>query len=372
MKIQIIKLSLLIFCISGFVRGESVPTPLDSPEPVESTPKVIPKESKEAAEELDGLTQSLYGAGQLQQLAMGARFDTAFLTGSGLIQGFTLPSARLTVFGDLSLHVKYRFSLGQTREFSTVLLPQILPVEAFVDFSTRPLFRNESGLVVRMGMFTPDFHPLWTPDLSYLTLPTYHESHRTLFLGRELGLQVKYHSSNDQFEAGLAFVNGVGILSENSNNAKALALFVKHGFEFGSAEFKMGLSAFGRLQSSKGSLNFRQDWLALAWASMRLRSIELWAEYYLGEFEDSAVRNEPNGSAFMISVEVSPTISLWGRYETLGGSPSGATGIMDRWEVGPRFQLHSNLQLFSTYSQIDEGFGLGAIQEFRVQLRLNI
>lgn len=138
-----------------------------APETKKETAKGAPAEVRPDTE-LDELANSLLDDVEREQLAVSARFDLAFLTGNSVTQGFSLPSLRVSIYGDVTSILSYRVSVGQTREFTSALLPQLIPVEAYMDLGSSDTRSKESRFSIRVGMFTPSQNPFWTPDLSDL------------------------------------------------------------------------------------------------------------------------------------------------------------------------------------------------------------
>lgn len=218
------------------------------------------------------------------------RMDSMFAAASAINQGFSLPSIRLSLFGSVDSHLKYRLSLGQTREFSSVLLPQIMPVEAYLEFIP---FHEKAGdspmLRWKAGMFTPTLNPWWSPDLSDLDLPDYNRIHQSVFLSRDLGSEIIFHPFTDLVTLSAGYFNGSGIFGQNSNNSRTL---------IGYAEFRLpfdddwGLFAGGNVQrleqSDSTSVNFKWSLMFHAFVGIESKAIKarLTAEVIYGQFLD--------------------------------------------------------------------------------------
>ena len=56
-------------------------------------------------------------------LEMGVRIDSNYSVGVPSLQGFSVPSLRLEASGEAGPFLSYSLAAGQTREFSTLMLP---------------------------------------------------------------------------------------------------------------------------------------------------------------------------------------------------------------------------------------------------------
>lgn len=308
-------------------------------------------------------------------LTFGLRFDTSFSAGSPAQQGFFIPSSRLSAYGVLSDWVSYRFSVGQTREFSTVLLPQLLPVEAFLNLSD---FSREQGeadpmLSWKVGLFTPSFHPNWTKDLSDLDLPDYGESHKALFMARDIGTELSYEFSPRGMKLGIGAFNGNGIVSMNSNNSKAFTAFVQNSAMVGEFRLTLLASGYALFQSSRGSINYRSRMVGMVSLLTEWEPLNLSAnlDFFGGTFEDSMRSLNPSGWAASVSVGIEPWMRVWGRVEILSNPPESATNPTQHFQIGPELLLGENFKLFAYYDYLNFEL-LGAENSFQVRLRLNL
>ncbi|MEZ4752323.1 MAG: hypothetical protein R3B54_17330 [Bdellovibrionota bacterium] len=357
--------------------------------PVEKT-KAASKEDKKAPEvkaeaatkpsvvdvqkeqELDELANSLLDDVEREQLAVSARFDLAFLTGNSVTQGFSLPSLRVSVYGDVTSILSYRVSVGQTREFTSALLPQLIPVEAYLDLGSADTRSKDSRFSIRVGMFTPSQNPFWTPDLSDLPLPSYNRTHRELYLFRDLGAELRYESASRNFEASVSAVNGIGIFSQNTNNSKAGAAYLKGQVPFGDWTFYAGGGGMGLLQSTSGNVNYKRNWVFTGFVGVSSRFGILQGEYSIGEYETSSTYRNPSGGALVAFARLSEQLKMFVRYENLSNPPTGGTGTLKVFQVGPVLELHETLTLFGTYTQTQEADGSALTHAGEVRFRLNV
>ena len=300
-------------------------------------------------------------------LHLGLRFDTEFFAGSPVAQGFSLPSVRVTAFGQALRHLDYRFSLGQTREFSSSLLPQMTPVEAFLHYDAgEPFVGQKIGFT--FGMFTPTMNPWWTPDLTYLEIPDYNSVHRQLFLGRDLGAEMSWQMVPDRIEVVIGAFNGTGILGQNTNNGRAFNASIRAGVPVGPLRFILGTGAYDFQQGTRGGVNFRTNWVIDAFLSMRWDTrLSLNVDGYLGNFEDNLTETRPRGGSGWVTVGLVDWLKLFGRYEQLDQAPTN--GSLREIEAGPVFELSRVLTVWVLYQNENVG-GAGGQSEGFIRARL--
>ncbi len=291
-------------------------------------------------------------------LLLGLRLDTAYNAGATPAQGFSIPSVRLTVWGDVGKFASYRLSLGQTREFSSVLLPQIVPVEAFVDLNSSSEVETSSSPRIRFrtGLFTPTFNPWWTPDLSSLAIPDYGEMHRSFLVGRDMGAELLFDPFRERLSFFAGYFNGTGILGFNTNNAKAFTAGVRTAFELGGGTLQFGLSAMARLQADPSSVNFRSDLVGNFYLCFDHpdSGFQLGAELLSAELNDSVRTAYPFGGAVILQLPVFEGVRLFTRGEVLKGSGTG-NGLIRNAQVGPVLDLHKALQAYVFYQYLENG-----------------
>jgi hypothetical protein len=305
-------------------------------------------------------------------LNVGSRFDANFSGGGAVAQGFAIPSARLSVYGDAGEYIKYRFSLGQTREFSSALLPQMLPVEAYVDAGTQKSEGDgTASLRVRFGLFAPQFNPWWTPDLGDIRMSDYHETHKALFLSREMGVEVLFAPFHEWLELAVAYVNGSGIFAENTNNAKTFTAFAKFSADLNVLRLSLGAGAFILNQSMKGSVNFKTNsatdvFLELALPDNRTK---LQVDGFVSRYEDATRGLSPSGGALALHLGLTSWASLFGRYESATGNPIVA-GRIRQFQIGPIFDLTRSLTTYVDYAHRESGGAKENIFEVRARLTI--
>ncbi|MCB0405485.1 MAG: hypothetical protein KDD51_11925 [Bdellovibrionales bacterium] len=346
---------------------------VEKPAPAKSEVLVkVDSDADKNEKELDELANGLLDDVEREQLAVSARFDLAFLTGNSVTQGFSLPSLRLSIYGDVTSILSYRVSMGQTREFTSALLPQLIPVEAYMDLGSTDTRSKESRFSIRVGMFTPSQNPFWTPDLSDLPVPSYGRTHRELYLFRDLGAELRYESGSRNFEASVAAVNGIGIFSQNTNNSKAGAVYLKGRVPFGEWGFYAGVGGMGLLQSVSGNVNYKRNWAITGFVGVRSRFGIVQGEYSVGEFETSSTYRNPAGGALIALARLSEQVKFFLRYEQLVNPPTGGSGTLKAFQIGPVLELHETLTLFGTYTQTQEADGSALTHSGEVRFRLNI
>lgn len=329
-----------------------------------------PESPGDSDDELDRLTETLVDSRPLSLIALSARLDTNFLAGNGVVQGFSLPSVRVSVQGDVSPYVSYRVSAGQTREFATALLPVLTPVEGYIDLSTADRREAVSRATVRAGMFTPTFNPWWTPDLSGVDAPDYHESHRAIFLSRDLGAEAAWKAGDRSIELGAGAFNGIGIFGQNTNNSRAFTGHLSVGTKLFGADVRIGGAAYGRFQASLGNVNYRRQIIGNGWVSLTHSGWELYLDVFGGQYDDSVRSLLPFGGSAVVLMPLTAMIRLFGRAEWLERNPSGNGGRFSRFQVGPWIVVGEHLQGWLTYSNQVTGDGSGVTHttEFRVRL----
>jgi hypothetical protein len=308
-------------------------------------------------------------------LALQARIDAAFSAGPPVAQGFAIPSIRLSAYGDIGANINYRLSFGETREFTTVALPQILPVEAYVEWSTirLTLDREDPAFIWRVGMFTPSFNPWWTPDLTYLQEPDYFAIHQALFMSRDIGTELAYEPSANGFRASIGVFNGNGILSLNTNNSRAFSASVSNNFEEDESQLLVGASGYDLTQSSAGSVNFKALWVSDFFANLTLKRLGLTVggDFTVAGYTDSVTQCTPVGGTASVSLDVIEWLKLFGRAELLTSPPLLPTGTLQHYEIGPIFSFSQALNLYVWYDYLDQGNG-NIQNSFQMRLRLVI
>ncbi|MBY0371435.1 hypothetical protein K2X33_12160 [bacterium] len=310
---------------------------------------------------------SLFGSlSRRQLLLVGLRLDASYQAGGVVVQGFSIPSVRLTAWGEAGEHISYRFSLGQTREFSTVLLPVVLPVEGYIDLHTPERLGQGSEWSLKFGLFTPTFNPWWSPDLSGVALPDYNETHRALFIGRDIGAEIRYEPVKDVLIHVGAF-NGSGLFNLNTNNSKALTGGLRATFHVGNLQWMWGAAGFYHQQADSASVNYRSDWVANVFTEMRFEGTDwrIGAECFGGMLTDSIRTTGPFGMAATLQTPFFPGTKLFGRLETLNGPQN-----IQHAQAGTILDLDPALAAYIFYRYLDRGNGPENIGEVRFRLNL--
>jgi hypothetical protein len=297
------------------------------------------------------------------------RFDGNFFTGSGGVEGFSLPSYRLSLFGVVSPHIRYRMSLGQAREFSSVLLPQVVPVEAFAVFAAGN--RKKNHATITAGLFAPSLVPWWTPDLSDLPIPEYASVHRAMLLGRELGTELTVAVVPGSVEASVAFVNGTGIFGSQSGATRAVTGMVRAAFGTPAIRVMLGAGGYYLTVGTLGTSQFRQQTVVDAFLQLRVPrlGVMLGADAIFGQYVDAFRKLAPSGGNVFLLANVASWADGFGRYEFLdrwwGDRPS-----FRRVEVGPVFRLDAGVRLFVlvVHEQAEGRGELGGEARLRLQL----
>jgi hypothetical protein len=317
---------------------------------------------------------NLFGTLNDQQLLLvGVRIDAAYTGGGAVVQGFTIPSVRLTAWGRAGDLIAYRFSMGQAKEFSSVLLPTLMPTQAYVDFNSSSAmdWDPHSRLTMRFGLFTPTFNPWWSPDLSDVPLPDFNESHKALFLGRDVGAELLLEPIVGRLQFHVGMFNGSGIFATNTNNARAFTAGVQGSIFMGGTKWTMGLSALLRDQADPTNVNFRSDAIGNLFSSLEFAgsNFKLTGELFGGALNDTTRSAQPFGGAGALYVPLIPGVRLFARAEVLRGTGVG-TGFLRNGQFGPILDLHKSTQTYVFYQYLDTG---GSIEHMGwVRVRLNI
>jgi len=357
--------------------GWSAPeeTPATESETGVPTPAIEPVETEDGLAVTPPAIVEENRAENSERLGLGLRLDSAFSAGAPAQQGFAVPSVRVTLHGDISTNASYRLSLGQTREFSTVMLPQILPVEAYIDIATG---RNdgmsaESLLNWRIGMFTPTFNPWWTPDLTDVDLPDYHETHKQLFISRDLGTEISYEVRPGGLKFGAGAFNGNGIVALNSNSSKAFTGYLSQGIQFPGLKWTLGASGYTLVQSDPDSINYKSYLVGNVYSAFHFEKIalDLKVEFFAGSFRDSTQNFSSAGGAGTLYVGILPWLRLFTRGESVSNPVTTQFAQYRHFQIGPSFYLGEGLKAYTFYDYADSGTGHQE-NSFHIRLRLVI
>lgn len=305
-------------------------------------------------------------------LTVGVRIDSGFSGGGAVQQGFSIPSLRLSAFGEGGTNIDYRVSFNQTREYSSALMPQMVPTEAYIDLATNPprdgAPREGSDLRLRTGMMAPLFNPWWTPDLGDLAMPDYHETHRALFTAREIGAELALRPWGETLTIAAGAFNGSGIISLNTNNAKAFSGHAHAVFRLGGIRLGGGNGTYYAEQSAPGAINYKKNWVTDFFVYVELLSLRaiIALDGFSSYYEDPTRSVSPAGVAVMAQIPVRDWISAFGRWEYANDSP--LDGEIQNMQVGPMLNLSQYVKGFVTYQAQTSG---GADQR-SVQVRLRL
>lgn len=341
----------------------------ESPKNGEKSPDQFPKVEGLPDVKSEEQPQPNPAAAYLNILTIGARLDTAASISSPTYQGFSIPSIRLTAFGRTIPQVDYRLSLGQTREYSSVLLPQILPVEAYIDLFPNRILVEEESVRFRIGMFTPLFNPWWTPDLSEIPFPDYQTTHSALFISRDIGAEVTLPLLPEQLKLSLGIVNGNGIFGLNTNSSKAVTAQVVATFPIENSKIKFGWGGYTLKQATQGSVNYKSNWVSNFFASFESATVLLSGEASFARFTDSTRAVTPFGTAGALRVKLLESFFVFIRGESLVNPPSGASGL-NRIQAGPILTIGDSLSVYGFFNHLRVGSSNQRSGELRFRLTI--
>ena len=373
------KVSFFGFILAAMVASrsavsEELPAEPPSEEPTQASKEIIPApKTPEAVKETKA--ESVLKS-PTNTMGFNIRIDGSYSGGGAVSQGFSIPSIRLSGFGQVGKYLDYRLSLGQTREFSTASLAQVLPVEAYVVFNVMAVEkRADNNLRLKAGLFSPSFNPVWTPDLSYLNLPDFNATHRALFLSREAGGEVSFEAFNHLLEVSVGAFNGTGVFAENTNNAKAFTAFASLNVPLNSWKLSLGTGNYILNQSVEGSVNYKKSWASdvfLVVEVPELRS-QIAVDAFLSHFEqqsgDSIRGISPYGGAAVLNLGLGGWLGLFGRYEYATKSPV-LSGEIRQFQLGPEIYFDENVKAFVTYTQLTSGGAKDKMVTARFRLSL--
>ena len=341
------------------------PLPLDSPVEKSGDTREGKAVNSSSAKTVESLSPT-------HSMGFNIRIDGGYSGGGAVSQGFSIPSIRLSGYGTAGKYLDYRLSLGQTREFSTASLAQVLPVEAYVIFNVNEIEnRGDSNLKFKAGLFSPTFNPLWTPDLSYLNIPDFNETHRALFLSREAGAELSWEGFRQRLEVSVGAFNGTGVFAENTNNAKAFTGYLKVNFPFESWKISLGTGNYVLKQAAKGSVNYKSTWVTDGFMVIEIPEwkSQLVVDAFSSQFEDSVRSISPKGGSVVLNLGLGKWLGVFGRYEYSTQSPL-LSGELRQVQFGPEIYFDDSVKGFFTYTQLDSG---GSQEKsFAVRMRLSM
>lgn len=341
----------------------------ESPKNGEKSTAELPKVSGQSQPDVKEQPRPNPAAAYLNILTVGARLDTAASIASPTYQGFSIPSVRLTAFGHTIPQVGYRLSLGQTREYSSVLLPQILPVEAYIDLFPNRVAVEDEAVGFRIGMFTPLFNPWWTPDLSDIPFPDYQITHSALFISRDIGAEMTLPLLPEQLKLSLGIVNGNGIFGLNTNSSKAVTAQVVATFPIENSKIKLGWGGYTLKQATSGSVNYKSNWVSNFFASFESATVLLSGEAFFGSFTDSTRAVAPSGTAGALRVILLESFFVFIRVESLVNPPSGASPL-NRIQAGPILTIGESLSVYGFFNHWRVGSSNQRSGELRFRLTI--
>ncbi len=306
-------------------------------------------------------------------LNLGLRLDSAYNVGGAVSQGFSLPSMRLTAWGQANENLAYRLSVGQAKEFSSALLPLLMPVQAYVELSTQsgPEWTGPSKLILRLGLFSPTFNPWWTPDLADITLPDFGEAHKALFLSRELGAEAVWEPWGSRLAFYGGAFNGTGLMGANTNNSRAFTFGMRTRLPIGWAQWELGVSGSLREQADPGNVNFRSDGVWNLYSSLEFDGspLRFTGELFGGSLNDSTRSAKPFGGAGSVTIPLFSGVRFFLRAEWLRNTGTG-NGMLRHGQFGPVFDLHKTLQAYVFYQYLENSSAPENLGWVRVRLIL--
>ncbi len=295
-----------------------------------------------------------------QLLVVGLRTDIGFSAGRPIDQGFSLPGLRLNVSGEIARYVDYRLSLAPSREFSSVLIPQVLPVDAWVQFrdAGRNSWKSEATILWKAGMFAPTLSPFFSSDLADLPIPDYARTHQATLLFRELGTEITYRPVPGLIDISLGLFNGSGIVALNTNNAKAFTgSVVFHWGLTSTSTLNFGVSGYSSRQSDPGSVNYISNNVGHVFASLAIgEGSMLEFDVVSGRLVDSSRGVAALGVTGTAYIGLTEWFKGYFRAEALRYSPAIEAKV-NRVQAGPVFDPFRGVRVFSYLEHLDDGAG---------------
>lgn len=350
---------LLAFAVHGSAFGEGVKVEeLQDAPPLTATSAQTKKEAETPAAPL---------------LAVGLRADVSFSAGRPTDQGFSMPGLRLNFSGEIARAVDYKVSLAPSREFSSVLIPQILPVDAWLQIhnGAHDAWNSEPSLIWKVGMFAPTSSPNYSSDLADLPIPDYAKTHQATLLFRELGTELTVHPVGGIALTGGIF-NGSGIIALNTNNSKALTGAALGRFELGGdTSLHFGISGYSSRQSDSGSVNFISNGIGNGFVTLRLgEHTQLGIDIVTGKLQDASRSVSVFGFTGTAVVGLSSWLKAYFRGEALRYAPL-TEPRMNRVQLGPILEPLKNLRLFVFAEHTDDSTG-ATENAFQCLMRLTL
>ncbi len=248
------------------------------------------------------------------QLNLSASFDAAYASEGRIAQGFSIPALRVSLFGDLREDTHYRLSLSQTREYSSALVPQILPSEAYVEREI------SSWLSAKFGMFPATLNPLWSLHLTESWIPESLNLHQRTLLRNDIGVETLARLF-DTVDITIGYVNGNGLFGLNTNNSRAVVSSLTVNIPIGEIATRIGASGFYATQSTVRSVNFKSNWTGNVFLALDCQEFHLQGDLLMGEFQDSNRIIKPVGGALVGRIPIWENWGLYGRFDRIVGDP---------------------------------------------------
>ncbi len=251
-------------------------------------------------------------------------------------QGFSLKHLRFGVKGDLNEQVSYHFSIGTVREFSSVLLPQLITEEAFIVF-------GEEFIKGKFGIFSPFLNSFWSTELLDSPLPSYSKVHEELLIKRDIGVELSSLINNINFTLG-AF-NGSGIISLNSTNSKLFTVSFSPNFQIGDHYLKSGFSVY-YLSQSQGQDNYIEKIIGNLFLDWKYNIITSYVDLMYGKLSDNSRLSDAFGSTFFFMIRIFDFIDP---FINIGFLDSKNTKSLKIYQVGSKLDFINKVNFFIYY-----------------------
>lgn len=319
---------------------EAPPAAASVPAPETAAPAAAPSDTAVVA---DASVPS--GVPEEDLLNVSLRFDGLLNVGESGFEGFALPSFRVSMFGQVAPRIRYRMSMGQAREFSSALVPELVPVEAFAVFAAGNPKKPTATFTA--GLFSPSIVPWWTPDLSDLPLPDYASVHRAMLISRETGAEVSFSAIPGYLEGAVGFVNGTGIFGSQSGATRAVTAMVRTAFGAPGWRVMLGVGGYHKSLGSPSTPQYRRQMVLDAFFQLRMprAGLTLGADYLFGKYDDAFRSLSPTGGDVFLLVDVTERVQGFARYEFMD-QWWGDTPTMHRLEAGPTLRFAKGTKLF--------------------------
>ncbi len=304
---------------------------------------------------LQGATESSAGEDVVPTLNVKARFDAAFSGGEPTQQGFTLPHFFLGVDGTANPWMTYRLTVSPSREYSTGLVPNVVPTEAFIRMGSvsQKEMADTANITATLGLMAPTINPWWSPDIGDLWVPDFFYGQRLLLLSRDMGLELAGHLIPKRLEVAVGYFNGNGIFGFNTNNSRALTAFGRlHLIPPGTWQMYVGGGFFHFAQGVSGATNYRQNWVANPFLAIEGEPLQLHfsLEGWWGGFQDSARRYSPKGVVASLRLG-HPRLQGFVRYLNLSSVPT-SMGRLSELHLGATSDPFPHLKIFFYFQQV--------------------